>query len=121
MTMTLAINSGEVEVPDGASVLEVALSPGDGERYGVADGEWIRLASRRGELEGRATYSEKMRAGEVFVPIVKLRDHAANFLTNSAYDPNPKIPEYKVCAVRLEKVGGEAREGKRRKHDRNTS
>ena len=45
-----------------------------------------------------------MRAGEVFVPFVKLRDHAANFLTNSAFDPNSKIPEYKVCAVRIEKV-----------------
>ena len=72
----------------------------------MADGEWVRLASRRGELEGRATYTEKMRAGEVFVPFVKLQKHAANFLTNAAFDPNSKIPEYKVCAVRIEKVGG---------------
>ena len=70
----------------------------------MQDGEWIRLRSRRGDLEGRALFTEKMRAGEVFVPFVKLRDHAANFLTNSAFDPNSKIPEYKVCAVRLEKL-----------------
>ena len=89
--------------------LQVAISADDGERFGVADGEWVRLASRRGELEGRATYTEAMRAGEVFVPFVKLEEHAANFLTNSAFDPNSKIPEYKVCAVRLEKVGAPVR------------
>ena len=84
--------------------VQVAMSAEDGERYGVADGEWIRLASRRGRLEGRATYTERMRSGEVFVPFVKLKDHAANFLTNAAHDPASKIPEYKVCAVRIEKI-----------------
>ena len=84
--------------------LQVAMSEEDGARFDVQDGEWIRLRSRRGNLEGRALFTEKMRAGEVFVPFVKLRDHAANFLTNSAFDPNSKIPEYKVCAVRIEKV-----------------
>ena len=84
--------------------LQIAISAEDGERYGVADGEWAGLSSRRGRLEGRITYTEKMRSGEVFVPFVRLRDHAANFLTNSAFDPNSKIPEYKVCAVRIEKL-----------------
>ena len=46
-----------------------------------------------------------MRAGAVFVPFVKLEQSAANFLTNSASDPVSKIPEYKVCAVRIERVG----------------
>ena len=89
--------------------LQVAISADDGERFGVTDGEWVRVVSRRGELEGRATYTEAMRAGEVFVPFVKLEEHAANFLTNAAFDPNSKIPEYKVCAVRLEKVGAPRR------------
>ena len=97
-----------------APELQIAMSAEDGERYGVADGEWIRLASRRGELEGRAMYTEKMRAGEVFVPFVKLRDHAANFLTNSVYDPTSRIPEYKVSAVRIEKTGEEGSRGSRR-------
>ena len=52
--------------------LQIAMSAEDGERYGVADGEWVRLKSRRGDLEGRATYTEKMRPGEVFAPFVKL-------------------------------------------------
>ena len=81
------------------------MSAEDGQRYDVADGEWIRVKSRRGELEGRATYTDKMRKGEVFVPFVKLQEHAANFLTNAAYDPTSRIPEYKVCAVRIEKLG----------------
>ena len=84
--------------------VEIGISREDGERYGVEDGEWVRLVSRRGELEGRAAYTDRMRAGEVFVPFVKLKEHAANFLTNSAFDPDSKIPEYKVCAARLEKM-----------------
>lgn len=95
--------------------LEIHMSAEDGERYGVDNGEWIRVRSRRGDLEGRAAYTEKMRAGEIFVPFVKLKDHAANFLTNSAFDPNSKIPEYKVCAVRIEKIDADDDVPKRRK------
>ena len=77
----------------------ISMAAEDGSRYGVDDGEWTRLKSRRGELEGRVVYTERMRPGEVFVPFVKLQEHAANFLTNSAFDPTSKIPEYKVSAV----------------------
>ena len=45
-----------------------------------------------------------MRPGAVFVPFVKLGDSAANFLTNPAFDPASKIPEYKVCAVKVERL-----------------
>jgi len=64
----------------------------------------VRVESRRGELTGYAHVTEAVRAGAIFVPFVKLADSAANFLTNSACDPASKIPEYKVCAVRLERV-----------------
>ena len=87
-----------------APELQIAMAAEDGSRYGVDDGEWTRLKSRRGELEGRVVYTERMRPGEVFVPFVKLQEHAANFLTNSAFDPTSKIPEYKVSAVRIEKI-----------------
>jgi predicted molibdopterin-dependent oxidoreductase YjgC len=87
-----------------APELEISMSAEDGERFKVGDGEWVRLRSRRGDLEGRVLYTDKMRAGEVFVPFVKLEKHAANFLTNAVFDPDSKIPEYKVCAVRIEKV-----------------
>ena len=87
-----------------APELQISISAEDGDKYGVADGEWISLKSRRGVLEGRALYTEKMRAGEIFVPFVKLQEHAANFLTSDALDPFSGIPEYKVCAVRIEKL-----------------
>ena len=86
-----------------ASELLISISPEDGEKYQVTDGEWITVKSKRGIIEGRVSYSDKMRSGEIFVPFVKLQEHAANFLTNAALDPNSRIPEYKVCAVRLEK------------------
>ena len=88
-----------------APELTVSMNPADGERYEIPDGEWIRVRSRRGDLEARAVYTENQRAGELFVPFVKLQEHAANFLTNSALDPDSRIPEYKVCAVRIDKVG----------------
>ena len=85
--------------------LTVSMHPTDGDKYAIPDGEWIRVRSRRGDLEGRAHYTERQRAGELFVPFVKLQEHAANFLTNSALDPDSRIPEYKICAVRMDKIG----------------
>jgi formate dehydrogenase alpha subunit len=84
--------------------LEVAIHPSDARRLGVDTGSRVRLESRRGELTGYAHITEAVRSGAVFVPFVKLADSAANFLTNSACDPVSKIPEYKVCAVRLERL-----------------
>ena len=48
--------------------------------------------------------TEAVRPGAIFVPFVKLADSAANVLTNAALDPGSKIPEYKVCAVRVERL-----------------
>ena len=93
--------------------LRIAMNEEDGRRYGVVDGEWVWLSSRRGELEGRVLFDGKMEVGQVFVPFVKLQDSAANFLTNSAYDPNSKIPEYKVCAVRIGRQGENGGDGGR--------
>jgi predicted molibdopterin-dependent oxidoreductase YjgC len=84
--------------------LQVAINPEDGKKYGLSDGQAIRVASRRGELTGKALFTERMRVGEIFIPFVKLSESAANFLTNAAYDPESKIPEYKVCAVRVESL-----------------
>jgi formate dehydrogenase alpha subunit len=82
--------------------LEVAVHPADARRLGLGDGDPVRVTSRRGTLEGWAHLTEAVRPGAIFVPFVKLADSAANFLTNSAQDPLSKIPEYKVCAVRVE-------------------
>ena len=82
--------------------LEVSINPADGERFGLQDGRRVRVHSRRGELTGVARFTYRMRTGEIFIPFVRLSDSAANFLTNAVYDPDSKIPEYKVCAVRVE-------------------
>ena len=84
--------------------LEIAINPADARRMGMGEGGALRVVSRRGELQGFAHVTEAVRPGAIFVPFVKLSDSAANFLTNSACDPASKIPEYKVCAVRLERV-----------------
>ena len=84
--------------------LEIAVNPADARRLGFGEGGTLRVVSRRGELTGYAHVTEAVRPGALFVPFVKLADSAANFLTNSAHDPTSKIPEYKVCAVRLEKA-----------------
>ena len=92
--------------------LEVALHPADARRLGVETGDPIRVSSRRGDLDGFARLTEAVRPGAIFVPFVKLADSAANFLTNSAHDPSSKIPEYKVCAVRIEAIRAAVRAGR---------
>ncbi len=99
-----------------APELIVSMNPDDGAKFGIPDGEWVRVRSRRGDLEGRAVYTQYQRAGELFVPFVKLQEHAANFLTNSALDPNSRIPEYKVCAVRIDTVDRENGANSRANH-----
>jgi assimilatory nitrate reductase catalytic subunit len=61
------------------------------------------VRSRRGRLNGEAVVTDGVRPKNLFIPFVKLEGSAANFLTNNAYDPSSRIPEYKVCAVRIEK------------------
>ena len=86
-----------------APELQVAIHPNDASTSQISDGDEIVVMSRRGELEGRALVTDGVREGEIFMPFVKLKESAANFLTNSAYDPDSKIPEYKVCAVRVDR------------------
>ena len=97
-TITRRVGNLMARAPD----LEVSINPADGERFGLRDGGTVRVHSRRGELTGVARYTYRMRTGEIFIPFVRLNDSAANFLTNAVYDPDSRIPEYKVCAVRVE-------------------
>jgi predicted molibdopterin-dependent oxidoreductase YjgC len=84
--------------------VEVSVHPDDATKYGLEDGALLRVASRRGEMIGVTKVTTDVRAGEIFVPFVRLDESAANFLTNNVYDPRAKIPEYKVSAVRVERV-----------------
>ena len=89
---------------DRSPELQVSVNPLDAEKYEIQDGDFLRVSSRRGNLEAKALISDRMNQGEIFVPFVKLKEHAANFLTNAALDPESRIPEYKVCAVKMEKM-----------------
>ena len=81
----------------------VEISESDAGPYGIADGDSLRVTSRRGEIEARAKISDRAVKGTVFIPF-HYAQAAANKLTNAALDPIAKIPEYKVCAIRLERV-----------------
>jgi predicted molibdopterin-dependent oxidoreductase YjgC len=64
----------------------------------------VLVKSRRGQIKARALVSTKAIAGTIFIPF-HYYEAAVNKLTIAALDPVAKIPEYKVCAVKLEKVG----------------
>jgi formate dehydrogenase alpha subunit len=96
-TMTRRSTKLEGESPEGY----VELNPEDAAELGVADGQQVKVASRRGEIETRARVTDRVPRGLVFAPF-HYAEAAANVLTNPAIDPTAKIPEYKVCAVRLE-------------------
>jgi formate dehydrogenase major subunit len=82
------------------------LHPDDLRMLGVSDGEFVRLRSRRGEIRLKARASTRMSRGSVFVPF-HFKEAAANLLTIDALDPYGKIPEYKFCAVQIERVGSD--------------
>ena len=84
--------------------LRVAIHPNDAARQEIVDGEAVWVASRRGRLEGVSFVTEDVAEGSIFVPFVRLADSAANWLTNNVYDKVARIPEYKVCAVSVERA-----------------
>jgi assimilatory nitrate reductase catalytic subunit len=79
----------------------VELHPQLAERHGIRDGEWVRLESRRGVCTLRAQVVTTIRPDTVFVPYHWPGPKSVNQLTIAAQDPVSKIPEFKVCAVRL--------------------
>ena len=80
----------------------VEISSKDADEYKIKGGDRIKVASRRGEIEAKAEISDKAVEGTIFIPF-HYAAAAANKLTNGALDPIAKIPEYKVCAIRIEK------------------
>ncbi len=83
------------------SFVEISLE--DARALGFDDGCFVRVASRRGSITARLKISPKAVRGTVFIPF-HYAQAAANRLTNAALDPVCGIPEFKVCAVRLEKA-----------------
>ncbi|MEX1103901.1 MAG: molybdopterin-dependent oxidoreductase, partial [Dehalococcoidia bacterium] len=83
--------------------LPIAIHPDDAAAAGLAEGDDVMVFSRRGRLSGVALLTDAVRPQSVFVPFTKFSESAANFLRNKVYDEGARIPEYKVCAVRIEK------------------
>jgi formate dehydrogenase major subunit len=82
----------------------VEVHPDDLAALGIADGERVAVASRRGRIELVARAHRRVAPGNVFIAF-HFREAAANLLTVDAIDPDGKIPEFKFCAVRVERLG----------------
>lgn len=83
-----------------ASQPYVEIHPEDARRLNIADGQKITVSSRRGSIDLAAKITERPLQGLVFIPF-HFKEAAANVLTNTATDPVCKIPELKVCAVKI--------------------
>jgi len=80
----------------------VEIHPYDATTIGVDSDDWVKVRSRRGEIEVKVLVTERSPQGMVFLPF-HFVEAAANILTLDARDPQAKIPDYKVCAVAVEK------------------
>lgn len=83
----------------------IEINPDDAERLGIGDGDVVRVKSRRGQIEIETDVTERVTPGTVFLAF-HYREAPANRLTIAALDPVAKIPEFKVCAVRISSVFG---------------
>jgi formate dehydrogenase alpha subunit len=86
-------------VPEG----EIQINDEDGAQLGIVSGDMIHVTSRRGEVTGKARLTDKLPRGMVFMNF-HFAEVPTNALTNDAVDPVAKIPEYKIAAVRVERV-----------------
>ncbi len=76
----------------------------DAKALNIADGEMIKVSSRRGEVKVKAKVTEQVPKGLVWMAF-HFREGCANWLTNPAFDPVTQTAEYKACAVKIEKIG----------------
>jgi len=88
----------------------VEVHPEDLYALGMQDGDFARVTSRRGTIVLKTRIGVRTQKGSVFIPF-HFREAAANLLTNDVLDPYGKIPEFKFCAVKLEKMEAGIREG----------
>jgi predicted molibdopterin-dependent oxidoreductase YjgC len=82
---------------------EVEMHPDDAGRLNVGDGDLVRVTSRRGQVTAALKMTRRSPPGMIFMTF-HFAEAATNLLTIDAVDPTAKIPEYKVCAVKVEKV-----------------
>ncbi|MFD1562579.1 formate dehydrogenase subunit alpha [Haloarchaeobius amylolyticus] len=85
----------------------VEINPSTADELGVADGEYVRVESRRGDIVVKATVTDRVVEGTLFIPM-HFAAGAVNKLTQENFDPHTGIPEYKVSSVRVEPLGSDA-------------
>ncbi|MFC1898722.1 formate dehydrogenase subunit alpha [Chloroflexota bacterium] len=81
----------------------VEINPDDALALNISNGEMIKIISRRGDIKSKVQVTGVSSSGVVYMNF-HFAESAANVLTNAALDPVSKIPEYKVCAVKIEKI-----------------
>jgi formate dehydrogenase major subunit len=79
----------------------VEINPKDAEKLGVCAGQFVKVSSRRGVVQAKSEVTTRVSEGTIFMNF-HFKEAAVNLLTNPALDPIAKIPEYKVCAVKVE-------------------
>ncbi|MFD7512702.1 molybdopterin oxidoreductase family protein, partial [Streptomyces sp. NPDC059853] len=82
----------------------VQVHPRLAERIGAAEGDRLAVISRRGRAVAPARISTGIRPDTVFMPFHWPGEGRANTLTNPALDPTSRMPEFKICAVRVERA-----------------
>jgi ferredoxin-nitrate reductase len=84
------------------------INPSDAKKYKVRDGEMVNISSKRGTVIVRAKINDSVMAGNLFLPYhfsyLAGKNKAINVLTNRAFDEFAKQPEYKACAVKIERA-----------------
>ena len=100
-TGTMTRNSPSLEREIRECFLEMHSE--DASELKVGDGDWVVIASRRGSVSSRVKLTDAAGRKTVFMPFHFLESRA-NILTNPAFDPIAKIPEFKVCAVKIQKM-----------------
>jgi assimilatory nitrate reductase catalytic subunit len=82
----------------------VELHPDMARGLGIGAGDLVRLSTRRGTVDLPARISRDIRMDTVFVPFHWGGAQRANLLTNAAVDAVSRIPEFKACAVQVQRV-----------------
>lgn len=100
-TGTMTRKAKGIEAIYGYEFLEI--NPCDADKLGINNRDTVRLSSRRGSITIKACVTDWVNPGTVFTSF-HFKENPVNIVTNTARDPIAKIPELKVCAVRIEKI-----------------
>ena len=81
----------------------IQINTKDAEKLKIENGEMVKISSRRGTIKSKAEVSDITNPGQVWMPFHYVEGNA-NWLTTNELDSISKTPEYKVCAVKVEKI-----------------